>query len=383
MSDALLQIETALSTSSPFDADPPALPRKDLPSLTVFPNAFPDDPDPGIFPALITRVKQTFASSPVPSAPRAEHAVDGAPLLAVPGQTEAQGIVEATKRAQAASAQAIGSSHLTKSAPGSPSGPTSPIKTTSLKPPSTSSKPSSVASRQSSTTRRLVPVDRQWRPSAPTAPQVALTTVNSVVMPPTAAVDPLAQAMPPPRSTSRLRIRDREPDLQHQMYARAHPGTGAGPSRSRRESIATLPDSPSLYSLSAMVAANTRLTGATYSPGFNEDARSVKEVGLSKRVQQYMRKMRGEGLSKDYWMADEQCKECYQCHTVGKIKHARTHRTVLHDMETTASLSDMRSDILQSMRFQYRRCQTIWPGRRDTDVRSVQEQSGRISRPRR
>ncbi|CAE6401259.1 unnamed protein product [Rhizoctonia solani] len=56
-------------------------------------------------------------------------------------------------------------------------------------------------------------------------------------------------------------------------------------------------------------------------PGFAipDDARSVRTVASTKRgasVSKAIRRLRGEGLSRDYWMDDEHCKECYDCKSV-------------------------------------------------------------------
>lgn len=58
-------------------------------------------------------------------------------------------------------------------------------------------------------------------------------------------------------------------------------------------------------------------------PGFPiaDDARSIKtstSVGHKKNasVSKVIRRLRGEGLSRDYWMDDESCKECYDCKSV-------------------------------------------------------------------
>ncbi|THV06539.1 hypothetical protein K435DRAFT_481972 [Dendrothele bispora CBS 962.96] len=53
-------------------------------------------------------------------------------------------------------------------------------------------------------------------------------------------------------------------------------------------------------------------------PGFpiQDDARSIKTSGSLHRsasVSKVIRRIRGEGLSKDYWMDDESAKECYDC----------------------------------------------------------------------
>ncbi|KIY46344.1 hypothetical protein FISHEDRAFT_47454 [Fistulina hepatica ATCC 64428] len=56
-------------------------------------------------------------------------------------------------------------------------------------------------------------------------------------------------------------------------------------------------------------------------PGFpiQDDTRSIKTSNSLRRsgsVSKAMRRIRGEGLSRDYWMDDENCKECYDCKSV-------------------------------------------------------------------
>ncbi|KZT08628.1 uncharacterized protein LAESUDRAFT_757348 [Laetiporus sulphureus 93-53] len=57
-------------------------------------------------------------------------------------------------------------------------------------------------------------------------------------------------------------------------------------------------------------------------PGFpiqDSDARSIRTTGSIRRsasVSKVIRRIRGEGLSRDYWMDDELCKECYDCKSV-------------------------------------------------------------------
>ncbi|TCD70122.1 1-phosphatidylinositol-3-phosphate 5-kinase [Steccherinum ochraceum] len=57
-------------------------------------------------------------------------------------------------------------------------------------------------------------------------------------------------------------------------------------------------------------------------PGFpiqDSDARSIRTTTSIKRsasVSKVIRRIRGEGLSKDYWMDDALCKECYDCKSV-------------------------------------------------------------------
>ncbi|KAH9837295.1 uncharacterized protein C8Q71DRAFT_595324 [Rhodofomes roseus] len=57
-------------------------------------------------------------------------------------------------------------------------------------------------------------------------------------------------------------------------------------------------------------------------PGFpiqDSDARSIRTQGSLRRsasVSKVIRRIRGEGLSRDYWMDDKLCKECYDCKSV-------------------------------------------------------------------
>ncbi|KAF8273008.1 hypothetical protein EI94DRAFT_1697111 [Lactarius quietus] len=56
-------------------------------------------------------------------------------------------------------------------------------------------------------------------------------------------------------------------------------------------------------------------------PGFSipEDARSIRtapSIRRSASVSKVIRRIRGEGLSRDYWMDDKTCKECYDCKSV-------------------------------------------------------------------
>ncbi|VDB86931.1 unnamed protein product [Peniophora sp. CBMAI 1063] len=65
--------------------------------------------------------------------------------------------------------------------------------------------------------------------------------------------------------------------------------------------------------------------GGTSIPGFPipDDARSIRTMTSvnghfrrSDSVSKVIRRIRGEGLSREYWMDDENCKECYDCKSV-------------------------------------------------------------------
>ncbi|KAI0323076.1 hypothetical protein OF83DRAFT_10696 [Amylostereum chailletii] len=56
-------------------------------------------------------------------------------------------------------------------------------------------------------------------------------------------------------------------------------------------------------------------------PGFpiQDDARSIRtttSINRTGSVSKVIRRIRGEGLSRDYWMDDETCRECYDCKSV-------------------------------------------------------------------
>ncbi|TRM61544.1 hypothetical protein BD626DRAFT_631658 [Schizophyllum amplum] len=72
-----------------------------------------------------------------------------------------------------------------------------------------------------------------------------------------------------------------------------------------------------LYSTSFHESPDSGIFGTSI-PGFpiQDDARSIRTANSLHRsgsVSKVIRRIRGEGLSKDYWMDDENCKECYDC----------------------------------------------------------------------
>lgn len=83
-------------------------------------------------------------------------------------------------------------------------------------------------------------------------------------------------------------------------------------------------DSPLSRGAAIIPSASDGLDGGLYGttiPGFSipEDARSIRtapSVRRSASVSKVIRRIRGEGLSKDYWMDDKTCKECYDCKSV-------------------------------------------------------------------
>lgn len=377
MSDPHLRIDTGVSAASAPSPVSNLSNNLNVDSnLTTFPNPFHDEPETGLLPSILSKVKSTFSSAPPP-----KEATSGP---APPAQSAAQQIAEATRKQHAAQAQAqaqavaqsqsqvqphtvpglpsLSSAHGSgSSAPtvaarrgGSqlsikPSGDASPSSLLSPAAPSLTMPPipslplpraghshqnsatsgsqlsSAAVSVASSASvpqqrRHLVPGERNWRPAAASA-QVTVSPVTSVT---TTAPRPSDDSMPPPRLMSVT------PTVEV-TSARGRPISGSaalGGGRLRRGSISTIPDSPSSVSLSAMISGNAELSqNANFSfvPGFQlpaEDTRSVRSLGLAKRphsVSKIIRRMRGEGLSKHYWMADENCKECYDCKSVGDV----------------------------------------------------------------
>ncbi|KAL4251514.1 1-phosphatidylinositol-3-phosphate 5-kinase [Abortiporus biennis] len=91
-------------------------------------------------------------------------------------------------------------------------------------------------------------------------------------------------------------------------------------------------EAPSLYDLERASSQNGSFyspevpdSGGGYGtviPGFpiqDSDARSIRTTASVRRsasVSKVIRRIRGEGLSRDYWMDDALCKECYDCKSV-------------------------------------------------------------------
>ncbi len=100
-----------------------------------------------------------------------------------------------------------------------------------------------------------------------------------------------------------------------------------GYNRVRRLSSSGLSTSPSSSNLSASALEQLDLS---HIPGFSiaDDARSIRtDEGLKRNgsVTKIIRRLRGEGLSKQYWMADENCKECYDCKSVFSTWRRKHH----------------------------------------------------------
>ena len=391
--------------------------------LTMFPKVFEDEPDPGMLPTFISRVKNTFVSSASVSSsasatgsrnsdkgPNASNSVhhgrsnsvnlSGEGSTQAPGplnggsgtssaQTEAQALAEAVRQQTLRQSSAARRSKLSASSgievtPSSPDadspnslnaaqgklgGLRSDHTDGGLRPPlqavhsassSISGAPSGSSSRSGSRSM-LPPSDKHWRPMGMIPASVTISPLTSVTTAVQASGVPVfskptedetmgssssqysrsrtnsisGPSRPPASSKTHGELTGlvaRRATGQHithssQSFPQASGGRpvnalGSAGVRLRRSSIATLPDSPSSISLSAMIAANAELSqNSTHIPGFSiaDDTRSVRSLGMNKAsngVSKLIRRMRGEGLSKHYWMADEHCKECYDCKSV-------------------------------------------------------------------
>ncbi|KAI0652330.1 hypothetical protein C8Q79DRAFT_91782 [Trametes meyenii] len=131
----------------------------------------------------------------------------------------------------------------------------------------------------------------------------------------------------------------RRPSLQ---YSNSNQSNKSGPDRPTPFTINTSNPAPPLVSLTPVVSETPSYAGeydrppsrSTFNgaetpdgggyaiPGFpiqDSDARSIRTNVSFKRsasVSKVIRRIRGEGLSREYWMDDELCKECYDCKSV-------------------------------------------------------------------
>ncbi|KAI0334482.1 hypothetical protein GY45DRAFT_1431675 [Cubamyces sp. BRFM 1775] len=144
----------------------------------------------------------------------------------------------------------------------------------------------------------------------------------------------------PSTSAGNAAPEQRRPSLQ---YSGSNQSNKSGPDRPTPFNIKTSSNpAPPLVSLTPVVSETPSYTGeydrppsrgAFYGPdtpdgggyaipGFpiqDSDARSIRTNVSLKRsasVSKVIRRIRGEGLSRDYWMDDELCKECYDCKSV-------------------------------------------------------------------
>ncbi|WWC88696.1 uncharacterized protein L201_003609 [Kwoniella dendrophila CBS 6074] len=222
--------------------------------------------------------------------------------------------------------------------------------------------------------RRLMhaPNERQWKPSLAAPAQVTISPVTSVTttIQASASNTNLNQVSKRPQTPEGSTPFPHGPGNRHKahfnnipsssnnnnytgpvhasssrsitpLHHHAHSNSHSQNFRIRRSSIVTLPDSPSSISISTMLNANAELSNnynynlGNYVPGFplnQDDTKSIKSLNFGNQigggggfggfvkkqnsVSKIIRRIRGEGLSKHYWMADESCKECYDCKSI-------------------------------------------------------------------
>ncbi|EKC97624.1 1-phosphatidylinositol-3-phosphate 5-kinase [Trichosporon asahii var. asahii CBS 8904] len=279
--------------------------------LTTFPNPFQDEPEPGLLPSLISKVKSTFGGA-TPQAP--------------PPPSEAQQIAEAARKSGVGQGTKPTGPKPTQKPPAE--APTAPAPKPKQPAPPSSSQPTSASSSAATSVapsvtsaprRHLMPGER-WRPAGASPAQVTVSPITSLTT--TGPQHP--EGLTPIPTTAPSVV----PSFTNQPATPALPqiditnAKGSAIHRIRRGSISTIPDSPSSASLNAMMSNPSDYNNFSFVPGFQlpaDDTRSVRSFALAKRpgsVSKIIRRMRGEGLSKHYWMADENCKECYDCKSV-------------------------------------------------------------------
>lgn len=269
----------------------------DASGLTSFPAVFPDEEEKGqvnqVISSLFRQVRTKlggYSSANDTAEPTSAHAsLQGLGLFDVSGRTPASAESSSATRDQASNRQDSG--HIQAS----------------VKP---TSHPASLKS--------------QNRPS------LARTVTSSQPAPPLVSTTPVI------RSRDFVAARSYSPDLggplgrsrsrSNSTSQPFHPGhaknTSISSARFRRPSFSNVGGvSPSPSSTLSAFA----LEQLDYSsvPGFPiaDDARSIRTSDTygghrKDSVAKIIRRLRGEGLSKTYWMADENCKECYDCRSV-------------------------------------------------------------------
>ncbi|KAI8981204.1 hypothetical protein BD414DRAFT_93204 [Trametes punicea] len=163
--------------------------------------------------------------------------------------------------------------------------------------------------------------------------------VKNTLSAPLSSASPSATPTHPSASTGNAAPEQRRPSLQ---YSTSNQSNKSGSDRPTPFNIIASNPAPPLVSLTPVVSETPSYTGeydrppsrgAFYGPetpdgggyaipGFpiqDSDARSIRTTVSFKRsasVSKVIRRIRGEGLSRDYWMDDELCKECYDCKSV-------------------------------------------------------------------
>ncbi|KAI0673591.1 hypothetical protein C8Q78DRAFT_1017884 [Trametes maxima] len=163
--------------------------------------------------------------------------------------------------------------------------------------------------------------------------------VKNTLAAPLSAAGPSATPAHPSTFAGSTPSEQRRPSLQ---YSSSNQSNKSGPDRPTPFTINTSNPAPPLVSLTPVVSETPSYAGeydrppsrGTFNgpetpdgggytiPGFpiqDSDARSIRTNVSFKRsasVSKVIRRIRGEGLSREYWMDDELCKECYDCKSV-------------------------------------------------------------------
>ncbi|SCZ98276.1 BZ3500_MvSof-1268-A1-R1_Chr7-1g09080 [Microbotryum saponariae] len=134
-------------------------------------------------------------------------------------------------------------------------------------------------------------------------------------------------------------------------------GSGSTAGSSRPSSTTMAHGSSTRSSISEALGATTLLNLSTSIPGFPlaremaDDSMSVASLSTVARpsasVAHAIRKLRGEGLSKDYWIKDESSKECFDCETVFSAFRRKHHCRICGQI----FCSRCASNIISSARF--------------------------------
>ncbi|KAH9858260.1 hypothetical protein C2E23DRAFT_880897 [Lenzites betulinus] len=163
--------------------------------------------------------------------------------------------------------------------------------------------------------------------------------VKNTLAAPLSSTGPSATPARPSTFSGNPPPEQRRPSLQ---YSRSNPSVKSGPDRQIPFNINPSNPAPPLVSRTPVVFETPSYVeederppsrGALYGPetldgggyaipGFpiqDSDVRSIRTNVSFKRsasVSKVIRRIRGEGLSREYWMDDELCKECYDCKSV-------------------------------------------------------------------
>ncbi|EIN14395.1 hypothetical protein PUNSTDRAFT_96221 [Punctularia strigosozonata HHB-11173 SS5] len=163
--------------------------------------------------------------------------------------------------------------------------------------------------------------------AGPLASVGAGTTSASNVNPPSSSADQrrpsTSESKTAPSISQSRPLAERPTSLQVSASKTAAPMVSLTPVVSDAPSLNAEHDRPSSRSAQLYSPSYDPLDGGAYGtsiPGFPiaDDARSVRTTMSSKppvSISKAIRRIRGEGLSRDYWMDDDNAKECYDCKT--------------------------------------------------------------------